>query len=99
VEKAFDTSFKKLDRVKSFLDKYQTLGNSLQMFKRNLLIAKEDNYSQNNIESTETNDSDKVKDFLYDLELIKDVKPNLSDNNSLQYTYYRGLVHFYVESK
>jgi hypothetical protein len=96
-DRAFDNSYNKLNRVKGFLDKYQTLGNSLQMFKRNLVIAKDDNYSHG--DSSETMDTEKVKDFLYDLELIKDVKPNITYNFNLQYVYYKGLVHFYVESK
>jgi tetratricopeptide (TPR) repeat protein len=87
----------KLNRVKGFLDKYQTLGNSLQLFGRNLLLAKEDNYT--NIEESDTADSDKVKDFMYDWNLIKDVKPNIVDNYNIKYIHYKGLIHFYVESK
>jgi hypothetical protein len=96
IERAFDNSSNKINKVKGFLDKYQALGNSLQMFKRNLLIAKDENYSH--CEHSETMDSDKLKDFLYDLELIKDVKPNITYNYNLQYIYYKGLIHFYVES-
>ncbi len=97
IDKAFDVTNKKIERITTFLETFQNLGKLLNMFKINLNNAK--NYP---VQSDDTkvclNESEEVKDFLCDLQFIKKVSPNLRDNYTINYTYYKGLIHFYVES-
>ncbi len=94
-ENAFDSSDKKIMKVSTFLKEYQTLGNSLIMFKKNINISKEENFKWC---ISNSHDIDKVKDYLYDLRLIKDLFPNIANNNEIYYMFLKGQILFYVES-
>ncbi len=96
ISNAFDASEKKISKITSFLKAYQTLGNSINMFKRNILTSKEENIKWR---LNQKIDIDKVKDYIYDLKLIKELVPNITDNFDVFYLFLKGQIYFYVESK
>jgi hypothetical protein len=66
------------------------------MFKRNILTSKEENIKW---AINQKIDIDKVKDHIYDLKLIKELVPNITDNFEIYYLFLKGQIHLYVESR
>jgi len=109
IGKAFDGSLKKTKKIQEFLNKYYILVNSINQFKKNILIFKnyclpddENNFAlfkkKNRFEENYESSSD-LKNFLMDFDKIQEFRPNI-DNNFLEfYEYYRGLIHLYIDSK
>lgn len=93
-DKAFDCTPKKLEKIKTFLMNYQILGNSLNQLKKNINLIKKVNSSSN-----KSSNEEGLKNFLEDLQAIKGLNPNLKENYTLTYEFYKGMIHFYVDSK
>ena len=107
--KSFNKSLKKTTRVREFISKYFVLVNSLNQFKKNIFIFKnycipdeENNYAlyrkKNKFDENYELKSD-LKNFLMDFEKIQNFRPNIEKNFVQFYEYYRGLIHFYIDSK
>lgn len=108
IARSFDSSYKKTQEIKEFTAKYIVLCNSLNQFKRNILIFKnhclpeEDNYVYYKKKGRFEEGFDSVNDlknFLCDFDKIHEYKPNIESNFIEFYEYYRGLIHFYINSK
>jgi hypothetical protein len=110
-DKCFDITSKKVEKIQAFIKKFEVLGNSLEQFKKNLnfmkienikKLASFDNDDESNISNSNSNNmssqqEDELKDFLSDLQSIKEISPNIRENYTLNYDFYKGLIHFYVE--
>jgi hypothetical protein len=82
----------KLEKINNFKKNYSLLGNSLMEFKKNLKFVK-------NLETNKkTEKTERLKDFITDLQAIKELQPNIRENFSYFYEYQRGLIHLYIEN-
>ena len=89
-DNSFDFSSTKLEKIKSFNTKYEFLCNSLYQLRLNINFYKK---------STRVLTKVEIENFVIDLEQIKDLKPNIKENYTITYDYYKGLVNLDVASK
>ena len=89
-DKSFDYSNSKLEKIKNFNAKYEFLCNSLYQLRHNINFYKK---------STRILSKTEIDNFLFDLDQIKELTPNIKENFTITYEYYKGLVNLDVASK
>jgi len=107
MSRAFDSSPKKALKIQEFTNKYIVLCNSINQFKRNILVFKnfclpEDDFAfykkKNRFDNNYEASSD-LNNFFMDFDKIQEFRPNIEASFVEFYEYHRGLIHFYVDSK